>query len=100
MNYNKETDQPISEKPMACSFCGSIEVTAFWRGPLDVCVCQKCATEVLPALLADSIPGAKLRAANHVNDIVYQFEALFQAAFRKALLTRYAVRRVQAPDSD
>lgn len=98
MNYDK-TNPPQLDKPAACSFCGSIEVAAFWQGAEQILVCQKCAKEVLPVLLADSIPGDKLRADPNVNAIIYPVESQFQAAFRKALLTRFArwVQQMQKP---
>lgn len=44
-----------------CSICDR-DAVAMWRGKIDIFVCYKCATDVLPRLIADAIvqPGCKM----------------------------------------
>jgi hypothetical protein len=50
-----ETD--FGEAPDRCSFCG-LAASAFWAGHVVVSICPGCAVNILPALIADSIPYA------------------------------------------
>lgn len=58
--YGKEIEE--------CSFCGSSNATAYWRGCCDepIRVCLTCAVDVLPALAADAIVAENIQAPNKV----------------------------------
>ena len=43
-----------------CAICGD-RSAAFWHGETTVAVCGRCATEVLPALIADATVPARSR---------------------------------------
>jgi hypothetical protein len=82
----KQKDAPV---PM-CSFCGDAPATGWWRGEIDVYCCYSCATEVLPALLADSVfPPSTFghnAALSSVNDAKNRAEKTFwRAIFLVAL---------------
>jgi hypothetical protein len=37
-----------------CAVCGDTNWRAVWRGHLELCICWRCAVEVLPRLIADA----------------------------------------------
>lgn len=46
---------PVLDPNAKCSFCGSTNCAAYWRGEIDVNVCATCAYHVLPKLHADAV---------------------------------------------
>ena len=54
------TGKDFGEGPQHCYFCGQTGVTGHWRGSREgptLLVCRRCATETLPALIADAVMG-------------------------------------------
>lgn len=43
-----------------CMICGDCQGDGLWSGNTDVIVCSKCAVEILPKLIADSIYHEKM----------------------------------------
>jgi hypothetical protein len=88
MNYDKKTNQAPLDQPVICAFCGQ-EPTAVWAGAQQVAVCQNCAIEVLPALIADSVPNHLLRRTEDVRARMRSLEVEIGLVFNRALMSRY-----------
>lgn len=69
-----------------CKFCDE-KATAVWYGTPDFYCCPKCAVEVLPKMIADSILGELLVAQilSPTDNIVDAIGANFKAAVRNRL---------------
>jgi hypothetical protein len=90
--YDALADQSGPHPPVeaACSFCGESGWSAVWHGVLEILVCDTCATEILPCLLADAIwmPSRKVADAEQA---LTHFQARFWRAF--ALTRERSLRR-------
>ena len=53
----EEEDQRKWSDDAECSFCGGFPHAA-WAGKRDVFVCARCATSILPKLIADASMGS------------------------------------------
>jgi ribosomal protein L37AE/L43A len=68
--------EEINEFPNAkCSICDK-PASAMWRGSIDLFICPKCATNILPRLIADAIvqPQTKMnQISNSLKDAEIAF---------------------------
>jgi ribosomal protein L37AE/L43A len=68
--------EEINEFPNAkCSICDKT-ASAMWRGAIDFFICPKCATNILPRLIADAIvqPQTKMnQISNSLKDAEIAF---------------------------
>lgn len=47
-----------------CAVCGDPDWRAMWAGHVVLCVCRRCAIEVLPRLIADAVWQSNMRPAD------------------------------------
>ena len=73
-------DHPSRDDSRGCSICGG-PATAYWEGTRRVEVCPRCASDVLPLIIADAITCVSRESAAATEQRV-------RAAFYRGLMLR------------